>query len=140
LLLAAIAMVSILFGHYPGPAWLVLPFGMLLISMFAFGLGMMAGIFNVFVRDVGQVFGVVLQLWFWLTPIVYPVASIPAQLRWLIDLNPMTPLVRIYQEALLHHAWPNPIQLLIPALLATTLVALTGMMFRRAGSDLVDAL
>jgi len=140
LLLVAIAVVSIMFGHYPSPAWLALPLGMVLISMFAFGLGVMAGIFNVFARDVGQIFGVVLQLWFWLTPIVYPVDSIPARLRWLVDLNPMTAVVRIYQDALLLHDWPHPLHLMIPAFLATALVVLTCMMFRRAGSDLVDAL
>jgi lipopolysaccharide transport system permease protein len=41
--------------------------------IFAAGLGMILGILNVFFRDVGQMFGICLQFWFWLTPIVYPV-------------------------------------------------------------------
>ena len=43
---------------------------------FAIGLGMVLGVLNVFFRDVGQLFGVVLQFWFWLTPIVYPVTIV----------------------------------------------------------------
>ena len=71
LLLLAIAVVFVFFGELPGLAWLVLPLGAALIAMFAFGLGVMLGMFNVFSRDVGQVMSVVLQMWFWLTPIVY---------------------------------------------------------------------
>ncbi len=71
LLLLAIAVVFVFFGELPGLAWLVLPLGAALIATFAFGLGVMLGMFNVFSRDVGQVMSVVLQMWFWLTPIVY---------------------------------------------------------------------
>ena len=71
LLMLAIIVVFLFFGHVPGLAWAVIPFAMLLIAGFAFGLGLLLGIFNVFARDVGQVFGVVVQIWFWMTPIVY---------------------------------------------------------------------
>ncbi|WP_245430807.1 ABC transporter permease, partial [Rhodoplanes roseus] len=71
LLLAAIAVVFLFFGQLPGLAWFLLPIGTVLIAMFAFGLGIMLGMFNVFSRDIGQVTTVVLQIWFWLTPVVY---------------------------------------------------------------------
>jgi lipopolysaccharide transport system permease protein len=38
---------------------------------------MLLGILNVFFRDVGQMFGICLQFWFWLTPIVYPLSILP---------------------------------------------------------------
>ena len=140
LLLGAIAVVFMFFGHYPGIAWLALPLGILLISMFAFGLGVMLGLFNVFSRDVGQVMAVVLQLWFWLTPIVYPASIVPEHLRWLLDLNPMVPFVAIYQDALLLNRWPDLASLLAPAIVALTLFAMSFFLFRRAGPELVDAL
>jgi len=140
LLLGAIAVVFAFFGHYPGIAWLALPLGLLLISMFAFGLGVMLGLFNVFSRDVGQVMAVVLQLWFWLTPIVYPVSIVPEHLRWLFDLNPMVPFVAIYQDAMLLDRWPDLASLLTPAIVALTLFAMLFLLFRRASPELVDAL
>lgn len=140
LLLGAMTVVCLAFGHYPSPAWLALPIGILLISMFAFGLGVIAGIFNVFSRDVAQVFGVLLQLWFWMTPVVYPVESIPLEYRWLVNMNPLYPLVRIYQDALLYHRWPDLSLLLPPALMVAALVAASFAVFRRASPELVDAL
>jgi lipopolysaccharide transport system permease protein len=42
-------------------------------SLFSIGLGMVLGVLNVFFRDVGQFFNILLQFWFWFTPVVYPV-------------------------------------------------------------------
>ncbi|TYO96588.1 ABC transporter permease [Desulfallas thermosapovorans] len=140
LLLLAITVVFLFFGHYPGIAWLVIPLGILLISLFSFGLGVMLGIFNVFTRDVGQVMGVVMQIWFWLTPIVYPYEIIPQNLRWLADVNLMVPLVRIYQDALLYNHWPDFSTLWLPSVVAMSMFMLSFVLFRKASPELVDAL
>ena len=140
LLLLAIFVVFLFFGHVPGLAIFVLPLGILLIALFGFGLGVMLGIFNVFARDISQALVVVLQIWFWLTPIVYPAQVLPERYRWVLELNPMAPLVGIYQRALLYNQGPDWWALLIPALLAAGLFLTTMFVFRRASADLVDAL
>ncbi len=140
LLLAAIAVVFLFFDHYPGIAWLIIPLGILLISLFAFGLGVLLGILNVFSRDVGQVMTVITQIWFWLTPIVYPYEIVPANLRWLAELNPMVPLVRIYQDALLYNRLPDFSSLLIPSGIAIVFFMLSFILFRKASPELVDVL
>lgn len=140
LLLVAIAFVFLFFGHYPGIAWLIIPLGILLISFFAFGLGVMLGVFNVFNRDVGQFMGVVMQIWFWLTPIVYPYEIIPQNLKWLAEINPMVPLVRIYQDALLLNRFPDFTLLWLPAGVAMTFFVLSFVLFRKASPELVDVL
>ncbi|TCD11303.1 ABC transporter permease [Oricola cellulosilytica] len=140
LLLAAIAIVFLFFGHPPGVAWLALPLGVLLIALFAFGLGVILGIFNVFSRDVGQVMTVILQLWFWLTPIVYPRNIVPEHLLWALEINPMVALVGIYQDALLLNRWPDPVSLFGPMATALVLFGLAFVLFRRASPELVDVL
>jgi lipopolysaccharide transport system permease protein len=140
LLLTAIAVVFLFFGHYPSSSWLALPFGVLLISMFAFGLGVILGVLNVYARDVGQVLSVVIQIWFWLTPIVYVRDIVPEHLRWLIDINPMAALVLIYQDALLFGRWIDRSALVVPTLLALALFVASFVVFRRASPELVDAL
>jgi lipopolysaccharide transport system permease protein len=80
--------VSSLAGHYPKALWILLPLPLILFQLFAFGLGLFLGVMNVFFREVGHVLGIVLQGWFWLTPIVYPADILPAWLRPLISLNP----------------------------------------------------
>lgn len=140
LLIAAILVVFLFFGHFPGLSLVALPLGIVLISAFAFGLGIILGVLNVFVRDIGHVVTIVLQLWFWLTPIVYPISIVPEQFRWMVDLNPMTPLTGIYQDALLYDRWPQPETLVVPTLLAVVAVVFAFILFRRASPELVDAL
>jgi len=140
LLLFAISIVFLFFGHFPGAAWVVLPIGMLIITAFAFGLGVLLGIFNVFVRDVGQVFAVVMQIWFWLTPVVYTAGTLSKSLSWLAVFNPMAPLVKLYQDAMLYNTFPQWETLLIPILVSASLFIISFVVFRRASADLVDEL
>lgn len=140
LLLAATFFVFICLGHFPTLAWLALPVGTLLIVLFAFGLGIILGLLNVFSRDVSQVFTIVLQLWFWLTPIVYTSNTLPEKFTKILALNPMTGIVKIYQDALLYGQFPQWHSLLLPAIAASVLFAFSFWIFRRASADLVDAL
>ena len=140
LLLLAIAAVFLFLGHPPNAAWLVLPLSVLLISMFAFGLGLLLGIINVFARDVAEVTGILLQIWFWLTPIVYSAQAVPERFRWIVSLNPMAPLVASYQDAMMEGRWPDFHALLPATAVAVLLVVVSFALFRRASSELVDAL
>lgn len=139
-LLLAIFVVFIALGHRPTLTWLALPLGILLISVFAFGLGLLLGIINVFSRDVAEVSGILLQIWFWLTPIIYPIELVSDRFGWLLRFNPLVPMVRIYQEALLYDRWPDLAALWPASLLALTLFVLSFLLFRRASSELVDTL
>lgn len=65
-------------GNFPGWLFLSVIPVLLLQILFAGGLGMILGVMNVFFRDVGQLVGVALQFWFWFTPIVYVLNSLPA--------------------------------------------------------------
>lgn len=140
LLLGAMFVVFLFLGHSPGLTWFALPIGTVLILMFGFGLGVLLGLFNVFARDVAQVMSVVMQIWFWLTPIVYTTGIVPERFRWLIELNPMVPLVGIYQDIILFDKLPDPRLLVVPVLLAAGLFSLSFFVFRRASPELVDAL
>jgi len=140
LLLAAVLLIFVILGHPPGLALVVLPLAAFLIAIFAFGLGVLLGIFNVFARDVAQVTNIVLQLWFWLTPVVYTRDVLPKQFDWVMSVNPMVPLVRMYQDALLHRTWPVWSELTVPALVGGVLFVGAFAIFRRASADLVDEL
>ncbi len=140
LLLLAIAVIFLFFGHYPGTAWMFVPIGILLISALAFGLGVFLGVLNVFARDVAQIMMVVMQLWFWVTPIVYVKSVVPESVQMFINLNPMTGLVEIYHDALLLNQAPDFVTLLPPAFTGAIALVASFVLFRRASPELVDAL
>jgi lipopolysaccharide transport system permease protein len=127
-------------GNFPGLTYVaVLPL-LVLQSAFAIGLGMVLGVLNVFFRDVGQFFGIVLQFWFWLTPIVYPLSTLPAWGQNLIWWNPMAPVVIAYQGILSRGEWPQWGSLWPIAVLAVVLCAWGALLFKRCSGDLVDEL
>lgn len=127
-------------GQFPG--WVVVDLVPLLLLqiLFAVGLGMVLGVLNVFFRDVGHFFGVFVQFWFWLTPIVYPLEIIPAGLRPIIALNPMTPVVTGYQSILVFGRAPDWLGLLPVVAMTLFCLALGLFLFRRLSGDLVDEL
>lgn len=139
-LLGAAIVVFAFLGHFPAPAWLALPLALVVGAGFAFGLGVFLGVLNVFARDVGQAMSVVMQLWFWMTPIIYPLDILPEGIRAVIELNPMTSVVEFYHEALVYQQWPDITMLAYPASLGLALIALSVATFRRASPEIVDVL
>lgn len=84
--------------------------------LFAMGMNWVTASLCVFLRDIGQMIGLVLTVWMFLTPIFYPESIIPARLRIVLWLNPMARLVRYYRMVLLGGELPNPIDLAILAI------------------------
>jgi lipopolysaccharide transport system permease protein len=85
-------------------------------------------------------FGVVLQLWFWLTPIVYAPAILGERMQAALRWNPMVPVVEAYQGIFLHARAPDPGALLPIAALAAALCVLAGFLYRRVAGELADEL
>ena len=127
-------------GNFPGWSFLALLPVLTIQVAFAAGLGISLGVLNVFFRDVGQFFGVVLQFWFWLTPIIYPVTILPERFRPWMSLNPMARLIEAYQTILVTGQWPNWYALWPVALLALLLCALGFRLFRKHAGEMVDEL
>lgn len=74
--------------------------------LFILGISLPLAAFNLFFHDVRFLVGVVLHLWFFMTPIFYPVEFVPDQYRVIYDLNPMARFVGAYREAVLLHGSP----------------------------------
>jgi lipopolysaccharide transport system permease protein len=127
-------------GNFPGWVALALVPILVLQIAFAMGLGMVLGVLNVFFRDVGQFFGIFLQFWFWLTPIVYPVNILPEPIKPLMALNPMAPLIAAYQGILVNQKWPQWASLWPVALMATVLCWLGLRLFKKNVGEMVDEL
>lgn len=140
LLLLAILVVFATLGHLPGLQVLWLPVLILITLMLSSVLGILLGVFNVFIRDVGQVVPVVIQALFWLTPIVYSLDILPLGTRAWFELNPLTPLITSYQNVLVFDTAPEWISLGWLVAFSLGLSAITLVLFRRASAEMVDVL
>ena len=140
--IVATLFIGFLVASQSFPGWVVL--GALpvlfLQTVLALGLGLVLGILNVFFRDVGQFFGIFMQFWFWLTPIVYPAQVLPESLRSWLSWNPMTPIVAAYQQVFVAQDWPVWETLTFPLLLAVGFCLLGIRLFRQHVGEMVDEL
>ena len=127
-------------GHWPGWALLGLIPLLVLQILFTVGLGVFLGTLNVFFRDVGQLVGVVLQFWFWLTPIVYTMAALPDRVQALMAFNPVQPLIAAYQTVFLARQLPDFSTLLPLALITLFFLVLGARFFLARVGELVDEL
>lgn len=127
-------------GNFPGLAYIaLLPLCALLI-LFSVGLGMILGVLNVFFRDVGQAFGILVSFWFWLTPIVYSPSILPERIRPLMSLNPLASVIGAVQDVLVRGSWPQWESLAYPLVLALMLCAAGLRLFRQRAGEMVDEL
>lgn len=127
-------------GQPPGleALWVILL--VIPVVLLATGVGLILGTLNVFFRDIGQVVPVLLQILFWFTPIVYPIATIPAEYQDWLSVNPIYPIVRAYQGVLVYKQPPDLQALALILVMGVILLVLGLFLFRRAGSELVDAI
>lgn len=109
-------------------------------QLLAYALGMTCAILSVFMRDIGQIVGVVVQLWFWLTPIVYVANILPNVIQELVALNPFYHLVIAYRAALITGEAPHLLS--IGVLVVFSVVLLAGAIFvgRKLERDIRDFL
>jgi lipopolysaccharide transport system permease protein len=128
-------------GNFPGWVFAALAPVLLLQVLLAIGLGTVAGVLNVFFRDVGPFVNIAMQFWFWLTPIVYPASILPEGVRTLLlDWNPMARLVQAWQGVLVARTAPDWAGLAPVALLAVLLCMLALHLFRRRAGEMADEL
>jgi lipopolysaccharide transport system permease protein len=126
--------------NFPGLVFLALIPVFIVLIAFSIGLGISLGVLNVFFRDVGQFFGIFIQFWFWLTPIVYPVSILPESVRLMMVYNPMYSIINACQEILVNQHWPVWQDLLPVTFIALVLCLFAMRLFRNHASEIVDEL
>ena len=102
------------------------------------GLGLLVSGLHVFFRDTAQVLALVFNAWFYLTPVVYPLALVPERFRGWLELNPLTPLVGLYRQAFLGGSLDPVPGTGALALVAAVVLSLGFWMFRRLKRAFAD--
>lgn len=97
---------ALYYGIALTPALLWLPLFLLLAVLTALGFGLWLAALNVRYRDVGYLVPFLVQLWMYVTPVIYGSTLIPERYRFLLALNPMTGVVEGFRWALLGSAAP----------------------------------
>lgn len=117
-----------------------LPVIYLVQQIFAFSLGFLITIFHVFIRDLKEITGIVLQIWFWFTPIVYVYDILPAFAKNLVAFNPAFLFIKAYQDIFVLNQVPDFVNLLKLSIMAHLLLLAGYVIFKKLERDIRDFL
>lgn len=119
------------FQIYPGFTFTFLLVLIFFQTLFVLGLTLIFSALNVYYRDIKHFLEVILQLWFWITPIIWPITMIPEKYQTLAYLNPFTPFVVAYRDIILENKLPGLFTFLAVALLGVAVFLLGAYVFQQ---------
>jgi lipopolysaccharide transport system permease protein len=99
-------LISLALGLRPAWTWLLLPIPLAAMQALGFGVGLLLGTINVFLRDVGQLISIGLQVVMWSVPVVYAIDHLSAAARTLMQCHPLYPGLTITRELFLYGQVP----------------------------------
>lgn len=127
-------------GRWPGLVAVTALAPLALLALIGVAFGVLIGIANVFFRDVAHVLAIVLQLMFWLTPVVYPLSVLPQGFLAWIERNPLVPVVTALQDVFVRASPPVWSTLAYPLVVAVGMTIVSVAVFRRQAPWIVDEL
>ncbi len=124
------------------PSWalMFLPVVLLVQITLTVGVGMLLAMANLFYRDVRQIFGVVIQLWMFVSAVVVPVPRDGTWLATLISLNPLVPLIGAYRDCVIYGRMPAATGFVYATVVAVILLAGGWVCFRRASYKFAECI
>lgn len=134
---AVMVCLMVYFGVRPTANLLLLPLLIVLITLLTLGMGMLTSALNVKYRDVAVLIPVLLQLWMYASPVVYPASLVPGRWRQLYELNPMAGLVGGFRTALLGGPI-NWVSLAAATAVIIVLLIVASIQFRRMEHQFAD--
>ncbi len=99
-------LLMVFYGFTPSPAIIFLPLFVLLATVTALAFGLWLSALNVRYRDINYIVPFMVQIWMYMTPVIYGIELIPERYRFLFALNPMTAVVEGFRWALLGSGVP----------------------------------
>ncbi len=137
--IAFLILVALMVYYSIGVTWSILMFPLLVVltTLLALGTGMWLSALNVKYRDVRFALPFLVQLWMFLSPVIYPASFLPAQYRWLLWLNPMAGIIEGYRSALFGRPF-DWIALGVSAAITMFLLVYSSYSFRRMEKNFAD--
>jgi lipopolysaccharide transport system permease protein len=116
---------------------LMLPVLIIVLSLLAFAVGMWMSALNVKYRDIRYALPFLIQLWMFVSPVIYPSSMIHGKLRMLFDINPVTGLIENFRASLFGQPF-NLRSLALSAVITLALLVFSAFTFRRMEKSFAD--
>jgi len=141
-LIASVILVALLGVYHvslAASALLVFPI-MLVAFLFSLAMALLLSAFQVRFRDIGIAMALLLQLWMYATPVVYPYSVVPERFAFWYSLNPMAGVVENFRRVILQHGAMNLMVLLPGVIVCLLLLPLAYLYFKTAEATMADVI
>ena len=132
-LIASVILVGMMFWFtiWPSLAIALAPLFLLMALITALGVGLFLSALNVRYRDVPYVIPFLVQIWMYVSGVVFALTSLPERWQWLLALNPMTAVINGFQWGVLNSPAPNLGKTLV-SVVSMAVMFTVGLWFFRA--------
>jgi ABC-type polysaccharide/polyol phosphate export permease len=139
LLLSCIPLVLIMFlTHQPlYLTWWFVPISILILGGVSLGVALIISMVAIFFTDIVEIYQVVLQAGFYLTPIMYPESTLPEKIQHIMILNPIYDVVKVFRGPIYDGQLPS-LHALLAALISTFVLLLFGWWFFTRKADQIS--
>jgi lipopolysaccharide transport system permease protein len=127
--------------HFPITPWLLLfPVSVLLTGVLGLGLGLLFSVLTAKYRDLTNIVSLGIRLLMFVTPVIYPLEAIANKVRWIVELNPLTPLFEMFRFSLLGKGTIAPFPIIYCGGFILILMAGSLLFFNKQGDKLIDVI
>lgn len=151
--MGVLALVLVIAGSFLWPWIPLVLFTMLLLALFAAGIAMMLSVANVYFRDTEHILSLFLQIWMYMTPIIYPISLVeeqsirvgglfgtPITIMDIYQLNPLERFVSVFRQLMYDNAWPNLSDFIFCIVVSLISLAIGLIVFSKNEKGLAEAL
>ena len=133
--LIPLALIMLVMGQNFSWTLLLIPFALFLLALFTLGVTLVISTLAVFFVDVIDMYGILLSVWFYITPIIYPIEIVPAKFAFFLRLNPMYYMVNIFRSLIFDGVLPPPEFWMISTVLALSTLLLGWWVFTKKSDE-----
>jgi lipopolysaccharide transport system permease protein len=116
------------------------PLSVCIVGGIALGMGMIFSVLTAKYRDMINFGGLIVRLLMFLTPVIYPLATVSKEFRWVVLLNPLTPLFELFKIALLGEGVFMFSQFIYSLVFMFFILMLAILLFNKQGDKLIDVI
>lgn len=110
---------------------LILPFAFICLFIFTLGFGLILSTISVFLRDMFYIYGIVITLWTYLTPIMYDISMISESLQMIFKFNPLYHYINFIRQIILYHQMPSTLSFVVCGLSALITLVIGLVTFKK---------
>ncbi len=123
-----------------GPSLLSLGFFIPALFLITYGLSLLLAVTFVYFRDLRHIIGILMQLWFYATPVVYNESMIPERFKWISYANPVGCIFTAFHHIIVYGTWPTQDQVVTTSLWVILFLTLAAFVRKFLCNELVEQL